>query len=296
LGAKGQFRGRRLLLVRKQLLVEVIDYLLEDLGLGSNGSILERLPLYRVTELDDEVSLSRIHGPAGEAGAQPHGDGVPVLEQTEDISLHVEFLNFLRLEIRRQEVVLVAFSGEHDVVLDYRLVRALVLHDALFQRAAFMVIVDKFKVPPQNQTYASDGFDITAVKDLFNFLLDPSPTDFDQQFSTYFLNEKIVWNNDANGARLISRSNAWDAQVRVNANPAVLNGWNVKTILCTGAADGTVSSNGTRRAFNTAGGAGNRNRAFFELPGMPHCVDIGTGGDNPPLVHWRHRVGYEGSQ
>ena len=152
----------------------------------------------------------------------------------------------------------------------------------LSQRAAFMAILEEFKVPPQNQTYAGDGFDITSVKDWFNFLAGSAPDDFDQQFSRYFLNETIIWDSDANGARLIQRSNAWDAQVRVNANPAVLNGWRGKAIMYTGTADGTVSSIGTRRAFNMAGGTNNRNLAYFEIPGMPHCVDIGTGGYNPP--------------
>ena len=153
------------------------------------------------------------------------------------------------------------------------------------QREGFMALLEEFKLPPLNQTYAGDGVDITSIKDLFTFLGGSQPTDFDQQFSRYFLNETIVWDSDENGARLISRSNEWDAEVRANANASILNGWSGKTILYTGTADATVSSNGTRRAFGMAGGIGNNNLAFFELPGMPHCVNSGTGvsgGANPP--------------
>lgn len=154
------------------------------------------------------------------------------------------------------------------------------------QRQAFITLLDEFRVPPQNQTYAGDGFDITAIKDLSTFLAADNlmAPGFDQEFSTHFLNETIVWDSDFNGSRLINRSNEWDAEVRANANPALLQGWKGKTILYTGTADGTVSSLGTRRAFEMAGGAGNENLAYFELPGMPHCVDngLGRGGDRPP--------------
>jgi hypothetical protein len=151
------------------------------------------------------------------------------------------------------------------------------------QRRAFMAIVSgEFERPPANVTYAGDGFDITAARDMAVFLQQDNLLGFDQDFSRFFLNQTLIWDTDANGALLIDRSNELDARIRANADPAVLSGWQGKVILYTGTADGFVSSNGTRRAFELAGGTGNPNLKFFELPGMPHCVDSGNGGDQPP--------------
>ncbi|CAI4214460.1 unnamed protein product [Parascedosporium putredinis] len=96
------------------------------------------------------------------------------------------------------------------------------------------------------------------------------------------IGEKVIWDNDVNGARLVNMSNAWDDRVRANADPSVLRSWSGKTILYTGTADGFVSTAGTRRAFDAAGGTANANLRFFELPGMPHCVDLGTGAPGVP--------------
>jgi len=150
------------------------------------------------------------------------------------------------------------------------------------QREAFLTIAQEFKRPPSNQSYAGDGFDITAPVDFSVFLLQPNLMGFDQDFSRYMLGQELIWDNDTNGALLIDKSNAWDTRVRANADPSVLNGWKGKVILYTGTADGYVSTEGTRRAFALAGGNDNPNLKFFELPGMPHCVDLGTGGKQPP--------------
>ncbi|CAI4217812.1 unnamed protein product [Parascedosporium putredinis] len=120
---------------------------------------------------------------------------------------------------------------------------------SLSQREAFLTIAQEFKRPPQNQTYAGDGFDITAAQDFAVFLLQQSLMGFDQDFSRYMIGQEIIWNNDANGALLIDKSNAWDARIRANADPAVLKTWPGKVILYTGTADGYVSSEGTRRAL-----------------------------------------------
>lgn len=155
------------------------------------------------------------------------------------------------------------------------------------QRNAFLAIIEEFK-NSQVPDYTGDGFDITAIKDLVgsSYLMDKRDNlDFTQQFAQYFLNKpSLKWDTDTNGATLIKAAEDWDGEVHANADPRVLgNGkYTGKTILYTGTSDGFVSSYGTRRAFNLAGGKDNKNLAYFELPGMPHCVDLGSGATNPP--------------
>jgi len=161
------------------------------------------------------------------------------------------------------------------------------------QRKAFLTIIEEFKTLPQNSSYAGDGFDISGIKDMVSssYLADASfSKNFPQQFAKYFLKgingrEPVVWDNDEHGSWLLADAIQWDKNVGgANAKPSLLNNgeYKGKTILYTGTADGFVSSIGTRRAFNDAGGTSNNNLAYFELPGMPHCVDLGSGGDNPP--------------
>jgi hypothetical protein len=151
------------------------------------------------------------------------------------------------------------------------------------QRQGFMALLGTFKTPPRNDSYAGDGFDITSIKDLNLYLATTQIDFFDDQFSTYFLGKTVKWDSDANGEDLLKRSNAWDLDVRANANGAVLNSNpNLRTILYTGTADGSVSSLGTRRLFDAADGASNNKLSYFELPGMPHCVDSGIGAENVP--------------
>ncbi|KAK1761571.1 Tannase/feruloyl esterase [Echria macrotheca] len=148
------------------------------------------------------------------------------------------------------------------------------------QRQAFLTIVQEFKDPnTRNTTYAGDGFGIQAIGDLTTYLTAGNLDGFDQDFARYFLpaeSRGLVWDSDANGAKLINASNAWDARVRANADPSKLNGWGGKVILYTGTADGLVATNGTRRVFDRAGGAGNNNLKYFEIAGMTHCVDNGN--------------------
>ncbi|KAK0614524.1 Tannase/feruloyl esterase [Immersiella caudata] len=156
------------------------------------------------------------------------------------------------------------------------------------QREAYLTLIEEFKTPPRNQTYAGDGFDPTAVHDMAvgSYLLDGNLTgNFTHQFAKYFLGLPIIWDNDEHGAQLLKASDEWDKSIRANADPRSLNGkgpFKGKTILYTGTADGFVSSRGTRRAFELAGGANNKNLAYFEIPGMSHCVDLETASINPP--------------
>jgi feruloyl esterase len=164
------------------------------------------------------------------------------------------------------------------------------------QRAAFLSMVEEFfKVPPQNESYAGDGFDINSSYDMFwstALLLDPSDNNFSRQFAKYFLNtffpqtEPVVWDSDEHGFQLVKDSLEWDNKVRANANPEWLDttrhAYKGQTILYTGTADGWVSANGTRRAFEMAGGTKNNNLAYFEIPGMSHCMDLGTASVQPP--------------
>ncbi|KAK4450469.1 tannase and feruloyl esterase-domain-containing protein [Podospora aff. communis PSN243] len=153
------------------------------------------------------------------------------------------------------------------------------------QRQGFLALLgaDVFRNPSDN-TPAGDGFDITSIKDISQNWLEADIRDWSSnQFSTYFLGRTIPWNSDANGTALLEASNAWDREVRANADGRVLNGNpNLRTILYTGTADGTVSSYGTDQLFSDAGGDGNANLAYFKIPGMPHCVDNGNGAVNPP--------------
>jgi feruloyl esterase len=149
------------------------------------------------------------------------------------------------------------------------------------QRIAFMAMLGEFRRPPLNQSYVGDGFDITAIRDMGAFL-GAALTGFDQEFSKKFLGKGVIWDSDENGETLISMADKWDTTVRANADPSILKTWGGKVILYTGTADGFVSSIGTRRAFERAGGNGNENLKYFELPGMPHCFDNGNGGIDPP--------------
>ncbi|KAK4443849.1 Tannase/feruloyl esterase [Podospora aff. communis PSN243] len=156
------------------------------------------------------------------------------------------------------------------------------------QREAFLTLVEEFKTPPRNETYAGDGFDPTAIHDMAfgSYLLDGRLTgNFTHQFAKYWLNLPIIWDSDEHGAQLLKAADEWDKVIRANADPRALSGkgsYKGKTILYTGTADGFVSSLGTRRAFELAGGANNKNLAYFEIPGMSHCVDLETASVNPP--------------
>jgi len=156
------------------------------------------------------------------------------------------------------------------------------------QRKAFLTIIEEFKNPKVPE-FVGHGFDITAIRDLgsSSYLMDKLDNlDFTQQFAQYFLNNpSLKWDTDDNGAALIVASEAWNKEVLANADPSVLSPggkYTGKTILYTGTSDGFVSSAGTRRAFDLAGGKDNTNLAYFEIPGMPHCVDLGSGAVNPP--------------
>jgi len=163
------------------------------------------------------------------------------------------------------------------------------------QRKAFKEIIQEFKVPNQDPAFSGDGFDPNGAFDWYvsTYLRAGSETgNFPQMFAKYFIStsfpaaENLRWDSDANGKALIDYSMKWDERVRANANPEMLNpdksNYKGKTILYTGTADGFVSAEGTRRAFRLAGGANNPNLAFFEIPGMSHCVDLQTASDNPP--------------
>jgi feruloyl esterase len=156
------------------------------------------------------------------------------------------------------------------------------------QRQAFLTIIEEFKAPPENTTYAGDGFDITSIADMTigGFLQDSAENGgFNQQFAQYFLNKPgLIWDDDLHGKWLLGNASAWDDDVRANANPALLNTlYKGKVIMYTGTADGWVSSHGTRRAFDLAGGASNDRLAYFEIPSMPHCVLLSSAlAYNPP--------------
>ncbi|KAK5659417.1 hypothetical protein OQA88_618 [Cercophora sp. LCS_1] len=159
------------------------------------------------------------------------------------------------------------------------------------QREAFLTLIEEFKSPVDDTSYAGDGFEPTAAWDLgfSTYLSDRRRNgDFTNQFAKYFLNDTsrdLVWDDSEHGKRLLGDLTEWNDRVRAQADPILLgNGtYKGKTILYTGTSDGFVSSIGTRRAYDIAGGNSNNNLAYFEIPGMPHCVDLGTGASkNPP--------------
>ncbi|KAK0623987.1 Tannase/feruloyl esterase [Immersiella caudata] len=151
----------------------------------------------------------------------------------------------------------------------------------LDQRRGFMLLLDTF-LNPSDKTYAGDGFDITSIKDLAVFLDTGSIDGFNDEFSKYFIGKQTKWDSDENGITLLKDTIDWDKKVRANAQGATLKNDKLRTILYTGTADGTVSSIGTRRLFQDAGGSSNANLAYFELPGMPHCTDTTLGAENVP--------------
>ncbi|KAK5656102.1 hypothetical protein OQA88_5241 [Cercophora sp. LCS_1] len=159
---------------------------------------------------------------------------------------------------------------------------------SISQRRAFLTIIEEFKTPPENTTYAGDGFDITSIADMTvgGFLQDSVQNGgFTQQFAQYFLNKPgLVWDNDVHGKWLLGNASDGDNDVRANASPALLNTlYKGKVIMYTGTADGWVSSHGTRRAFDLAGGTSNDRLAYFEIPSMSHCVLLGSAlAYNPP--------------
>jgi len=169
---------------------------------------------------------------------------------------------------------------------------------SLKQVEGILAIVGQDFTNPKAPGFVGDRFDITGIYDMTNsaYLWDKSLTEnFNQQFAQYFLDGTVttgtplVWDADDNGAWLIGNMTSWDERFHAQADPAKLaggsGGYQGKTILYTGTGDGFLATNGTRRAFTLAGGSTNPNLAYFEIPGMSHCVDFQTGTGtsvNPP--------------